>query len=178
MLHGVHIALDRPRRPVKLTPAGTKPQNFKLRRTILVQKRNGHTHDPGIISRNQMHPRHFDCCVIIIIRIFCLMTRILPGQNQRHMPLRNIQIRIPENIAELLLRPIRPEERLRAVIPEPHPVFFQPPERVLVCNGVQAADNQKLLIVPHQYVQILPEQTERRIGNHNIRLFQQAQTSL
>ena len=70
---------------------------------------------------------------------------------------------------------IRHDERRRCacVYAEPHPVFLDQPEDLLVGDGVHVPDDQELLLVLHQLLNVLPKQRKRRIGDDDIRLLEQ-----
>ena len=62
------------------------------------------------------------------------------------------------------------------MISQPNLVLLDEGKNFLVRDGILIPDNQELLVILNQLRNILPEQRKRRIGDDDVRLFQEFNT--
>ena len=163
---------------------------------MLIQVSNGNTDFFKIIARNIRYLVHIDCVIISIARVIFLMPVIPAVQNQLFMAFGVIKIGKPSDALYSNIFPAisiyaascRPKRIIiwnmklsvstMNTCAKPQTIILNERKYLFVCNCVHIGDNQEFLIVFYQLRYILPEQRERRICHHNVRLFEILDTFL
>jgi len=130
--------------------------------------------------------RHFDCIVVVV----CLVLLCVEGlvEDQFFVALGDVEVCKPARVSKaapvpsLLVSPapylselvvVRNHEIYRMGVSKPYLVLLDEAEDLLVGDGVVICDDEKLLLHRDELRYIFSKQRKRRVGDYNIRFFQQ-----
>lgn len=168
-------------------------ENLELVRTVFVEEGYGDTHDARIVDGYGGRLVHLYCVVVVVSRIVLLIAPVAAKEDHLLVARLHVEVGEPADALDTDVSPAvlvdaasRGLERIAVgdkelPVPrvdassDPHLVVHKQREEHLGGDGAYVADDEEPLVVGDERRNVVAEEAEGRVGDHDVRLIEETE---